>query len=248
MSQASFVSFFVRALSTFLILASSFAFAQRRAPIPSALQGRSQSSAPVTQAPVTQAPSSAATAGAATSSTGADVTAPGLPSGTVPVTVPGGALATTSEDPEEITTTDGPLTSFGNPLRLQKPAGVFVSIGTPAPAYLGGSFAYQVNAIVQGLTSFGSYWTGELTVRSFEVSARFQVLPTSLTPMFGAGLTYFMLSGKGSIQTLEASTLLGSLLFGVDWTFSSGLRVATGFTFHYPLRLNYPFVDVGWTF
>ena len=74
------------------------------------------------------------------------------------------------------------------------------------------------------------------------------MLESDFTPMLGAGVSVFLFSGQGSIQTLDASTALGSLLIGVDWAFDFGLRLCAGYTFHYPLRLNFPFFDVGWNF
>jgi hypothetical protein len=134
------------------------------------------------------------------------------------------------------------------PLRFKKPATFYVSAGDPAPSYIGVNMAYQFDPAFQIIAGMGVGWYSDLSVRTLALSSRFHLLRSNLAPMMGAGLSYFMLSGHGTIQGLETSTLLGSLMVGFDWAFKSGLRVSGGFSFHYPIKMNFPFVDVGWSF
>jgi hypothetical protein len=74
------------------------------------------------------------------------------------------------------------------------------------------------------------------------------ILPTRFTPIFGGGLDLLVFRGSGSIQGLAETTLLGSLTAGVDFVWSDSVRSAAGFTFHFPLRLNFPFLEIGFMF
>lgn len=132
--------------------------------------------------------------------------------------------------------------------RSKKSDAIYLSFGTPAPAYLGFSLAHQVNSQTQAIGSFGTYWTGDLSVHSAGAGLRFQLLETNFTPVLGAGINALMFSGEGTLQTLHESSLLISLLLGFDWATESGFRFCGGFSFHVPLRLNYPFIDLGWSF
>lgn len=87
-----------------------------------------------------------------------------------------------------------------------------------------------------------------MKIQTLSSSLRLHLFPSELTPLLGAGVSAFFFHGKGEIQSLEASTLLGSFLVGADWAFAEALRLSGGLQFHYPIKLIFPFVELGVTF
>jgi len=132
--------------------------------------------------------------------------------------------------------------------RTTNPWTVSVGLGDPAPSLIGVSLAYQSNESLQWRGGTGFFSWDDLQIQSFGASARVHVLPTRLTPLFGGGLDLLVFRGSGNLQGLGETTLLGSLTAGLDWAITDNLRTAAGFTFHFPLRLNFPFFEIGFMF
>jgi hypothetical protein len=132
--------------------------------------------------------------------------------------------------------------------RLDRPYSFSVGFGAPAPSWLSFAAAWQFRPRLKARAGFGFFWVDELTVRPVELSLRMQLFRTQFTPFVGAGFNWLRLSGEGSIQGLETSTLLLSLSPGIEWQFKETLQLALGLNLHYPLVLNFPFFEVGYTF
>lgn len=142
---------------------------------------------------------------------------------------------------------DEVVASGATGLRTQKPLTVGFGLGTPAPAYIGTSLAYQSAPDTQLVVSYGRFWSGDLYIHSVEGALRFQLMDTAFTPVVGGGINSLFFKGQGSIQTLNESSLLLSLFLGFDWAFPDGFRVTSGVNFHVPLRLNFPMLSFGWS-
>ncbi len=120
-----------------------------------------------------------------------------------------------------------------------------VAAGNPAPSWIGATAGIQFNETLQLVGGLGWFWLDELKIRSVGAGVRVHVLKGAFTPMFGAGFAYLSLEGRGSIQGLDESAFLGTLMTGLDWIIGDHLRVAAGVNFHYPLSLNFPFLEIG---
>ena len=135
------------------------------------------------------------------------------------------------------------------PLRLMQPGSLALTFGDPSPSWIGVSGGYQFNSTLQVLVSGGWFWSDDIRIKSVAGTARFHILPTDLTPFVGAGLAVYFMSGHGKFQGLETTTwALPFLTLGLDWIFDFGLRVAAGVNFHFPVKLTFPFINVGISF
>ena len=132
--------------------------------------------------------------------------------------------------------------------RVARPLTLSAALGYPAPSFVGGAFGYQFAEYFQFHFGTGMFWTEELKIQTLSGELRFHALPFRLTPMLGAGVSKFFLHGRGKIQGLESSTALGSLMAGLDWSVTDQWRFSGGLQFHYPVKLIYPFIELGWMF
>jgi hypothetical protein len=132
--------------------------------------------------------------------------------------------------------------------RLKNAHTAYLSFGTPAPSLLAFNLGTQLDEQFQILLSYGQFWADDLRIHSLEAAVRLHLFKTDFTPMIGAGINTLLFRGTGNIQTLSESSLLVSMLLGIDWAMNSKLRISTGFSFHLPLRLNFPFVNAGLSF
>ena len=133
-------------------------------------------------------------------------------------------------------------------VRETRPNHVFVSAGTPSASWIGFSYGYQINPQLEVVGSYGRTWVDELRVNIFNATARVLMFDSPVTPLLGAGASVFQIGGTGKFQDLDTSTMLGTLLIGLDAHFEPGFRLSAGWTFHYPIALHFPFVDIGYTF
>ncbi len=133
-------------------------------------------------------------------------------------------------------------------IRAERPAHLALTLGSPAPALPGIQLGFQVAPEIQLLIGTGVFLQDDINIQPIAASARFFILQNDFTPILGAGFTYFRILGTGTFKTLDESTILGSLLIGLDWTFGEGWRTSAGVQFHYPIQLTFPFLEFGFTF
>ena len=132
--------------------------------------------------------------------------------------------------------------------REENRSSAFISFGSPAPSFISGGLSVQYRKNIQFVVSGGYAWPTDLNILTLHAGARVQMFPTNFTPVLGAGVSFFFLSGRGSFRQLDASTLLGTLLLGAEWAFASSFRVVAGYYFHYPVALSFPFVELHYLF
>lgn len=132
--------------------------------------------------------------------------------------------------------------------RTTQPWTLSVGAGDPAPSLINIGLGYQIHEMLEIKGGTGYLWWNDLNVQSLGASVRVDMFPTRLTPVFGAGLDLLIIRGTGDVQGLSTSTLLGSLTAGLDWCITDDVRTTAGFTFHFPLRLNWPFLEIGFMF
>jgi hypothetical protein len=125
---------------------------------------------------------------------------------------------------------------------------VYGAIGQPAPSWFGMTLGYQALANTQLTLGTGWLWSNDVALRTHSAQARFHILPHSLSPIVGGGVSYLQITGAGDFRTLNESTVLALMLVGLDMRFEKGLRIGAGWIFHFPLNLNFPFVEVGFSF
>lgn len=130
---------------------------------------------------------------------------------------------------------------------FNKPWTFRFSAGNPAPSFVGAGIGYHLQERWEWLGSMGVGWYGDLNIQSFASSMRFDLLPTQISPILGGGFSYLKLNGKGKIQGLDSSAFLGFLTGGLNLNLNS-VRITAGIHCHFPLRLNFPFVDFGFIF
>ncbi len=140
------------------------------------------------------------------------------------------------------------MASHADSGRTVRPLTLSAALGYPAPSFVGGAFGYQFHEFFQFHFGTGIFWTEDLKIQTLSGEIRFHAIPYPLTPMLGAGVSKFFLHGKGNIQHLDSSTTLGSLMVGLDWSIIEFWRFSGGLQFHYPVKLIYPFIELGWMF
>ncbi|MBS1982999.1 MAG: hypothetical protein JST16_02405 [Bdellovibrionales bacterium] len=132
------------------------------------------------------------------------------------------------------------------PLRSLESHYIGVSFGTPSPSWFGVTVGYQPSSYWQLMLSAGYFKADDIRVGSLDGSVRFYLFDTNFSPLLGVGITSYFVSGSGQFQGLEPTTLyLGHGSAGLAWDFHHQWRIAAGVNLHVPVKLVFPFVDLG---
>lgn len=132
--------------------------------------------------------------------------------------------------------------------RVKHPVTLSATAGYPAPSFVGGTFAFQSHQALQWVLGTGFFWSTDFNIQSLSGALRVHLLESDFTPIIGAGVSAFFFHGRGDIQGLEATSILGSLMLGLDWATPSRWRLGGGLQFHYPVHLTFPYLEAGLTF
>lgn len=136
-----------------------------------------------------------------------------------------------------------------DPIRSRRKIFIGVSFGDPSPSWIGAELGIQLSWMVEVLASAGYFHWSDFTVGSASAQGRFLILPTKFTPFVGGGLTAYFVSGDGKFQGLQSTSyVLPYFNLGLDLATDTGLRVAAGVNFHFPTKLTFPFVNLGFSF
>lgn len=119
--------------------------------------------------------------------------------------------------------------------------------GNPAPSFLGAGLGYRFQEMFELNAQTGMGWFDEINIQTFTAGSRFYILPYTFSPFLGGGLSVLKVTGSGSIQGLDESTVLAFLSGGLNIDFNP-IQISLGLFFHFPVRLIFPFVDCGFTF
>jgi hypothetical protein len=123
-----------------------------------------------------------------------------------------------------------------------------IGLGHPAPSWIGVSLSSWVDTHIEAGLAFGYLNKDLLTTYAFSADARLHpFLLGIIDPFLAGGLTWVRFGGSGEFQGIDASTLLPFLGLGLDVKIYS-VRVSGGYVFHFPIKLNFPFVEVGYDF
>lgn len=127
-------------------------------------------------------------------------------------------------------------------------AEVFAGFGTPAPSWIGLGFSAPIKESLN--VAIRSGWGHYEDLNIFATSATISpvILDTMLYPYLAGGASLFLLRGEGAYQELDGSTLLVTLNVGLGFDFNDQFRTRAGMAFHFPLRLNFPFIELSWAF
>ena len=123
-----------------------------------------------------------------------------------------------------------------------------IGIGHPAPSWIGASLSSWVDDNLEAGLGFGFLSKDQISTYAFSADARLHpFLLGAVDPFLAGGLTWIRFAGAGEFQGLDSSTLLPFLGLGLDVKIYD-VRVSGGYVFHFPIKLNFPFVEVGYDF
>jgi hypothetical protein len=123
-----------------------------------------------------------------------------------------------------------------------------IGFGHPAPSWIGASLSSWVDPNLEVGLGVGYFGKDEINTFAFSIDSRLHpFLLGAIDPFLAGGLTWIRFGGQGELQGLDASTLLPFLGLGLDVKISD-VRLSGGFAFHFPIKLNFPFVEVGYDF
>lgn len=133
-------------------------------------------------------------------------------------------------------------------LRREKPLFIFAGFGSPAPSLAGAGIGFQIHPYLSSTVHYGFARFDELNFDTVAIDLRSNILKTWLSPVVGAGFSRFFISGVGNYAGLSTSTALGYFVIALDFVHPSGFHLATGTYLHFPISLNFPFVEFGANF
>ncbi len=124
-----------------------------------------------------------------------------------------------------------------------------LGFGSPAPSWVGGSMSFEI--LPQFELFFSSGWSrwDDLRIWSFNPHIRTRMIPNAvLSPVVGGGINFLLVSGQDTFQGVEQTVPLAQMLLGLDLEISDSLVLTSGCHFHFPVKLIFPMVEVGFIF
>lgn len=149
---------------------------------------------------------------------------------------------------------EGESATIDDPVGLRKPRAqapnyLGLAVGNPSPSWIGFVYGRNLGSLFEVRAAGGFFALHDISVSSLAAQARFYMLWTKLAPFFSAGTSLYFITGKGKFQGLKTTTsLLPFLNLGLDFIADGTFRVAAGVNFHFPVKLTFPFVELGVSF
>jgi hypothetical protein len=143
----------------------------------------------------------------------------------------------------------GEITHNATPVREDRPGYVALTFGNPSPSWLGLTGGWQLDPRFAIVGSIGWFRLSDIRVLSGSAGVRLPLLRTWLSPFIGAGATLYSISGEGKFQGLKPTAFaLPYINAGLSFDSRSGLHAALGVNFHFPVKLTFPFLELGISF
>jgi hypothetical protein len=133
-------------------------------------------------------------------------------------------------------------------LRKEKPLSIFVAFGSPAPSFAGAGLGFQLYPHLSSTVHYGFARIDELTFDTVAIDLRTNITKTWLAPVVGMGFSRFFIGGYGNYSGLSTSTALGYFVLALDFVHPAGFHLTAGSYLHFPISLNFPFVEFGANF
>lgn len=135
------------------------------------------------------------------------------------------------------------------PHRMAEPIFLGAGLGNPSPSWYAGRLGFQIGPALEVFGAIGHFSFDEIRILSYSGGARIHILPTRLTPFVGGQFTFYHVTGVGKFQGLSVdSNALPGLSLGLDLITAWHVRAAAGFNFHFPVKLVFPFFELGFCF
>lgn len=135
------------------------------------------------------------------------------------------------------------------PHRMADPIFLGAGLGNPSPSWYAGRLGFQIGPALEVFGAIGHFSFDEIRILSYSGGARIHILPTRLTPFVGGQFTFYHVTGVGKFQGLSVdSNALPGLSLGLDLITAWHVRAAAGFNFHFPVKLVFPFFELGFCF
>jgi len=132
--------------------------------------------------------------------------------------------------------------------RSEAPYVLGLNSGHPGVSWLGAHAALQLQPDLQIQLSHGYFSKDEFQIHSTALSTKVFFVEENLSPYLVLGLTGIRLKGDGRFAGLDSSALLAHFGIGLEYFFEQGLRLSLGWLAHAPIRLQIPFVELGFGF